>query len=199
MDVDVNVNVNGDGDVNVSDPSDRQDEHCAVAERASGRRHGFGALPASAVSWVRFSWLTTALFGITAVGAVWGPDALEILALVVALGLFGVGAILFMWAFFLSADRSRLEEVAVVEVYFLAGKVAPGVVKLHFFGALMAQIVIGVTTASIRPFTSLAFGILVPVLGLGVTGRWSAEHADYRTRTVLRTKRKATGKGSASA
>ena len=185
--------------MNVADPVDRSDEDSAVAASASGARSRFGALPASAVSWVRFSWLATALFGITAFSATWGPDALEIPALVVALGLFGVGAVLFLWAFFLSADRSRLEEVAVVEVYFLAGKVAPGVVKLHFFGALMAQIAIGVTTASIRPFTSLAFGILVPVFGLGVTGRWSAEHADYRTRTVLRTKRKATGKGSASA
>lgn len=157
------------------------------------------SLPVSAVPWVRFSWLATALFAATAFAAVWGPDGLYVVALIVALGLFGIGAVLFIWAFFLSADRSRLEEVAVVEVYFLAGKVAPGIVKLHFFGALAAQIAIGVTTASIRPFTSLAFGILVPMFGLGITGRWSAEHADYRTRTVLRTKRKATGKGSASA
>ena len=36
-----------------------------------------------------------------------------------------------------------------------------------------------VAAASIRPFTAVAFGILAPMLGLGLMGLWGARHGRF--------------------
>jgi hypothetical protein len=44
------------------------------------------------------------------------------------------------------------------------------------------QIALAVLTASLRPFTPLAFGVLVPVYGLGLMGLWGARHGVFASR-----------------
>ncbi len=48
--------------------------------------------------------------------------------------------------------------------------------------ALGVQIGVALVTASIRVFTSLAFGILVPVWGLGLLGLWCARYGEFEPR-----------------
>jgi hypothetical protein len=50
--------------------------------------------------------------------------------------------------------------------------------------ALAIQVVVAVTTASIRPFTTLAFGILVPMFGIGMNGLWAARHGRFGPRIL---------------
>lgn len=132
------------------------------------------------------SWIGTAALLVTAVPAAIDPGAFRIPAATVALILFAVGCILFLWAFARGVERSRHEEVAVPGLYFLAGDVAPGAVKAHLFASLAIQTVIAVVTASVRPFTSLAFGILVPMYGLGLAGQWAARYGRFARRRELR-------------
>jgi hypothetical protein len=49
-------------------------------------------------------------------------------------------------------------------------------------GSLGAQTAIALGTAAARPFTSVAFGILVPMFGLGLAGLWGARHGRFEAR-----------------
>ncbi len=62
---------------------------------------------------------------------------------------------------------------------------------------LLVQIVVGLSTAIGRandtdgsPGTSLALGVLVPVLGLGLNGLWAALHGTYAARHTDETPRR---------
>ena len=40
----------------------------------------------------------------------------------------------------------------------------------------------GVVTAAAEPYTALAFGVLTPMYGLGLTVLWAALHGEFRPR-----------------
>ena len=124
------------------------------------------------------SWWGTGIFGATAGAATIDLDLFQLPALVVALTLFTVGMVTMLWAFALAVERSRVDAIGVGGLFFGAGS-APGAVRLHLLGALGIQLVIGVTTASIRVFTTLAFGTLVPLFAIGLTGLWCARWGTF--------------------
>jgi len=132
---------------------------------------------------VRLSWMLTGAFSVTALLAAWRPDAFQWPAAVVALVLFAVGTVAMLWAFFVAVNRSRVELIGVGGLYFGAGS-APSAIRRHLLGATVVQVVVGLTTASIRPFTSLAFGTLVPICGLGLMGLWVARYGTFPRRDV---------------
>jgi hypothetical protein len=123
----------------------------------------------------------TAVFVVTAVLAAISPATFRAPALVVALALFGLGIVLFFAAYLRAIARSRSVVISVVGVYLLAGS-APRAVQLRLLGALAVQIVVAVATAAARPFSSLAFGILVPMFGIACTGLWGARHGAFPER-----------------
>ena len=127
------------------------------------------------------AWVGTAAFAVTAIAAAAAPDQLRIPALVVALVLFGLGCIAFLWGFAVAVGRSRTDEIGIGGLFFLAGS-APAEARRPLLLALTIQIVVAFATAAVRPFTSLAFGILVPVFGLGVSGLWGARHGSFPQR-----------------
>jgi hypothetical protein len=43
-------------------------------------------------------------------------------------------------------------------------------------------VIVAVVGAALRPFSPLAFGILVPVFGLGCAGLWAAHHGSFGPR-----------------
>ena len=125
----------------------------------------------------------TAVFGVLAVAAAVAPDALSAASVTVDLLLFGVGIGAFVIAFPRFAARSRYEEVTLPGLFGLSGS-APRVVRVRLLGALALQCVIALATASARPFTSLAFGVLVPVYGIGLTALWAARHGRFEPRSA---------------
>jgi hypothetical protein len=131
---------------------------------------------------VNAAWAGTGVFAATAIGAAVVPDILRIPALVVALTLFALGCVAFLWGFAVAVGRSRTDEIGIGGLFFLAGDTAPAVVRRRLLTALAIQVVVAFATAAVRPFTSLAFGILVPVFGLGVTGLWGARHGTFPRR-----------------
>ena len=50
--------------------------------------------------------------------------------------------------------------------------------------SLAAEVVVALATASARPFTSLAFGILAPVFALGLAGLWGARFGTFGPRSA---------------
>lgn len=137
---------------------------------------------------IQGSWLGTAVFTITAVAAAIWRSAFWVPAVVVAVALFVIGCGMFLWAFARGVDRSRLEAVSVADLYLLTGA-APRDIKWRLHGSTAVQTVVAVATASARPFTTLAFGILVPMFGLGIGGLWAARHGHFEPRLELDHKR----------
>lgn len=130
---------------------------------------------------VRLSWASTALFAVVATLATVFPDQLAVAAAVVDVALFVVGVVAFLWAYALAVGRSRTDAVGIGGLYFLAGS-APKAVRLHLLGSLGVQTTVAIVTASVRVYTPVAFGILVPMLGLGLAGLWGARHGSFPPR-----------------
>jgi hypothetical protein len=131
------------------------------------------------------AWRLTALFAVTATLAAISPTTfLRVVAVTVALVLFAIGMIVFLVAYFRAIGRSRYEVISVVGVYLFVGGVAPAAVRRSLLGALAVQTLVALATASVRPYTSLAFGVLVPLLGVALCGLWSARHGRFAERAA---------------
>ena len=133
----------------------------------------------------------TALFAITSVtSAIVFTQPWRIIAVVVSISCFVIGVVTFLWGYWTAVQRSRKDNIAVASLYFLADKSAPKSVAERMNSMLAAQVVIGIATALMRTSTdgktgsTLAFGILVPVLGLGLNGLWGAMHGQFPPRNV---------------
>jgi len=130
-----------------------------------------------------FAWQATAVFSLTAVVAAISPSLFfRVVAVIVALVLFAVGMIVFLVAYLRSIGRSRYEVISVAGIYLMTGSVAPMPVRRSLYAALAVQIVVALATASVRPYTSLAFGVLVPLLGLALCGLWSSVGGTFAPR-----------------
>jgi hypothetical protein len=107
----------------------------------------------------------------------------------VSMALFAVGVATTLWAYTRALDRSRVEEVGVANLYLLTGETAPKHIKRTMSSALAAQIVaaiagawIGVVGLDKGDLNALAFGVLVPMFGIGMNGIWASRHGSYGPR-----------------
>lgn len=127
------------------------------------------------------SWCSTLVFAAVTVPAVIDPDAAVTAFFGVSVVLFLAGCALFMVDLVLAAARSREDAMGIGGLFFLAGS-APPSVQRHVLGSLAAQVVIAVVAAALDPFTPLAFGTLVPTLGLAFCGFWAVRHGLFPAR-----------------
>jgi hypothetical protein len=130
---------------------------------------------------VKASWIGTAAFGVTAAAATALPEPLVYVSVPVAIVLFAAGVVAFLWAYFIAIGRSRTDLIGIGGLYFLV-RCAPRRVQHRMMWSLATEVVVALATASIRPYTPLAFGILVPVYGLGLAGLWGARHGTFPPR-----------------
>ena len=138
---------------------------------------------------LRVNLVLTVLFLIaTIVAAVVFTPATRAAGVVVDLALFGVGVAAFIWGYFSAVQRSRVDEISVASLYFLSGQVASKQVQKIMNGCLIAQLLIGLAGAIARSSTdgkagsTLAFGVLVPLLGLGLNGLWASQFGTFTPR-----------------
>jgi hypothetical protein len=161
----------------VDDPEAAPDDDVAAA---TGTEAGTEASPGDAI--VTVAWAGTGVFVATATLATILPDDIASLAAVVDVLLFAVGVVAFLWSYGIAVSRSRVDRVSIAGVYFLADEVAPREVRIRLRLALAVQIVVAIVSASIRLYTAVAFGVLVPVFGLGLMGLWGARHGRFPPR-----------------
>jgi LytS/YehU family sensor histidine kinase len=74
-------------------------------------------------------------------------------------------------------------------VFLLTGGTAPAAVKRLMNGLLAGQVVVAITGATAGvvgldegKLNALAFGVLVPMVGIGLNGLWGARHGTYGPR-----------------
>jgi hypothetical protein len=159
----------------------RRDEPARPGEPATAI--AAGALPGAAI--IRLSLAGTALLTVTALAGAHSEGFLRNLAAVVSFGLFAVGIVAFFGAYARAVSRSRFESISVAGLYLLMGS-TPRAVQIRLLGSLAVEVVVAVATslatASVRPFTPLAFGLLVPMFGLACCGLWAAYHGVFPDR-----------------
>jgi hypothetical protein len=123
------------------------------------------------------SWLGDVVFAVTAIPAAAGVDAFDGVALATSLVLFFVSLPIWAWAFVVAASRSAQGDDIVMANMFGSIGGAPRDVRLHLFGALGVCIAIALATITTQPF-----GVMVPMLPLGLVGLWSARHGSFPPR-----------------
>lgn len=113
--------------------------------------------------------------------AYFGPDTVRNTVALACSAVFVAGAALFTWAFTIAAGRSRTEDLTVAGAFFLAGSIGKPE-RRWAFGFLLAQTIIGFAGAIADPYTTMAFGVLVPMFGLGVIAFLGSAHGAFRQR-----------------
>lgn len=167
----------------------RRDEVRAERQAAFERAYGDRA-PGE---WVMAaSWTTTVIFAVTSIVAAVAPNSIDAVYLLMSLGLFALGCVVFLAVLVLAAARSRTAEMGIGGLFFLAGS-APRSVQWNLLGSLAVQVVVSVVAAAVgftrigdRELNVLAFGILVPMLGLGWCGLWSVRWGLFPDRVAPR-------------
>ena len=141
---------------------------------------------------LRMNFVCTTFFIATALyAAIVFDTAAQWVGAVTAMTLFAGGVATFLWGFWNAVQRSRHEDIAVSEVYFLVRDAAPQRVRRSMNAMLLMQIVTAFATTFARtngpdgrPGSSLAVGILVPVLGIGLNGLWSSRYGKFPRRAI---------------
>jgi hypothetical protein len=139
---------------------------------------------------VRADVIGTVAFTVTAIyAAVVFSTTAQWVGAITAMSLFAVGVFAFLWSFWTAVQRSRTEQIGVMQMYLLLGDPTPSRVRRVMSVMLAVQIVVALATALARseaedgtPGTSLAVGILVPMFGLGLNGLWCAFHGVFPPR-----------------
>ena len=132
--------------------------------------------------------LTSIFVVMSIVAAVTFTSPWKTIGVVVSLGCFSVGIVAFLWGYWTAVQRSRTDNISVAALYFLVDKCAPQSVARLMNGALGIQVVVAVATAISRTTTdgragsTLAFGVLVPMMGLGLNGLWGATYGAFAPR-----------------
>jgi hypothetical protein len=127
------------------------------------------------------SWAGTGVYVAAAIAGTIFVDTFATATAVVSGALFVFGCVAFFWAYAVGVSRSRTDLIGIGGLFFLAGS-APKVVRFRLRLSLAIEIVAALVSASIRPFTPMAFGFLVPVFGLGMCGLWGARHGTFEPR-----------------
>ncbi len=125
------------------------------------------------------SWVLTVVFTAVALVEVVAAGSIDSVFVVLSLVLFAAGCLLFAVDLVLAAGRSRDVSIGIGGLFFLAGS-APEVVRRHLLGSFTLQVLVAVGAAAVgfvriddRQLNALAFGILVPMVGLATCGYWS--------------------------
>ncbi len=131
-------------------------------------------------------WVANVVFAVTAIPVAAGIDDLLGVAIGVALLLFLISVFVFVYAFAVALARSSQgDNVAVANLFFLQGS-APKPIKRTFLWMFLVSLAIAVGTAAWEPF-----GVLVPMLPVGLAGMWAARYGVFPSRPVGQSRRRA--------
>lgn len=113
----------------------------------------------------------------------------QVLIAAVSMALFAGGVATSLWAYTTALERSRTEEVGVTGVFLLSGDTVPRRIRRILWACLATQVVVAFAGATIgavgldkNELNALAFGVLVPMFGIGANGIWAARRGTFGSR-----------------
>jgi hypothetical protein len=127
---------------------------------------------------------STVVFAVGSAVAVASEGAAAFVA-IFDLVLFALGCLVFVRTLLGAAQRSRTEELSIAGIWLLSGQ--PREIQRWLLGCLGAQLLIALVAAGLRPYTSVAFGVLVPTFGLSLCGLWAVRSGTFPPRASGRT------------
>jgi len=149
-----------------------------------GRTDDVDASPATVgTTIINLSWAGTAAYAALAVAGTIVPDWFALPTAVLSGVLFAFGCVVFLWAYAVAVARSRTDAIGIGGLYFLVGT-APREPAFRLRLSFAVEVIAAIVSSSIRPFTPMAFGFLVPVYGLGMMGLWGARHGTFEPRRI---------------
>jgi hypothetical protein len=101
---------------------------------------------------------------------------------VVDLVVFLAGCVVYLLAYATAVSRSRTDAIGLGALFFLTDQAAPTRVRRSFWIWTSVQTAVSIAAAAVRPFTPVAFGILVPIAGLALMGLWGARYGLFQAR-----------------
>jgi hypothetical protein len=128
---------------------------------------------------LRFDVYATVVFAVVSLLEAALPEPLVVLSLPLDLVLFVVGCGAFLWAYAVAVGRSRYELLTMGGVFFPGSDVVPTAAVRVLRLCLVAQVVVAVAVAAVRPFTPAAFAVLVPMLGIGLMALYGARYGRF--------------------
>jgi hypothetical protein len=127
------------------------------------------------------TWATLGLFALVAIPNAVGLHVLWWPVTAVSLTLFLASLPVWIYAFGLAIVRStRGDDIVVSSWVFLTGS-APKDVRTQFMRAIAVSVVLGIGTVWANPF-----GVLVPMLTLGLSALWGARHGVFPPRATAK-------------
>lgn len=109
-------------------------------------------------------------------------DSLDLVYAIVCGVVFVIGVLLFALGMWNGIQRSRVDEVTLTGLVAIDGTHVPRSARNLLWLSVAVQIIVSIGFASLRPFSQQAFGLLVPVLGLGLATLWGSRFAAFHPR-----------------
>lgn len=109
-------------------------------------------------------------------------DSLDVAYAIACSVAFVIGVALFALGMWNGIQRSRVDEVTLTGLVAIDGSHVPKAARNLLWASILVQLVVSITFASLRPFTQQAFGLLVPVVGLGLATLWGSRFAVFHPR-----------------
>jgi len=124
----------------------------------------------------------TVLFAVLSLATYLAAGRLDLAFAVVCSLLFVAGTLLLGLGLWNGIQRSRREEVTLTGLLSVDKSHVPVSTRNKLWLAIGAQTAIAMLFAALRPFTEQAFGLLVPMVGLGFAGLWGSRFAKFHPR-----------------
>ncbi len=109
----------------------------------------------------------------------------------VSMVLFAIGVAAALWGYTSALERSRTDEVGVANLFLLTGPTAPSATRRPLTASLVLQVlgglggaIAGVVGLDEGKLNALAFGVLVPMFGIGINGLWAARYGSFGPRVA---------------
>ncbi|NNC80845.1 MAG: hypothetical protein HKN94_11930 [Acidimicrobiales bacterium] len=128
---------------------------------------------------LRLQWRVTLVFVLATILNVATDGSIDLLYAIVCTVAFVFGFIGFSVGFWNGLQRSREETVTLWGLVAASSTHVPASARNTHWASIIIQLVTAVVAASLRPFTQQAFGLLVPMLGLGLAALWGSRYASF--------------------
>lgn len=131
---------------------------------------------------ITFSVRSSIAFAVLSVITYVVDGGLDVVYAIVCTITFVVGVSLFALGMWNGIQRSRVDDVTLTGLVAIDRSHVPAPARNRLWLAVLVQVVVAIGLASLRPFTQQAFGLLVPVLGLGIASLWGSRFAAFHPR-----------------
>lgn len=128
------------------------------------------------------SWGGTIVFTVASVLSVVAPRPFSGVSFAVSVTLFVGGCVVFVAAFARAVSRSRTDDITIAMLFFLMGDGTPKSVQRRLLTSLALEVIVAISAAAARPFTTQAAGVLAPMWGVSLCGLWAARHGRFEPR-----------------